>query len=79
MGNNNLKRKSSESHFNLTSDISTFDIFKKLCSGSKDYNYSTIKSLSDDVKRDAFEIKSNIDQKFYAGKVMTILPPEHLR
>jgi len=61
----------------MSSDESTYNILSKLRSGKKDYDYGTKKSIGVGGQAEVFEIKSNIDSKVYAAKVLN-LPAQHL-
>jgi len=61
----------------LSSNIPTYDILGKLRPGKKDYDYGTKKSIGVGGQAEVFEIKSNIDSKIYAAKVLNI-PAQHL-
>ena len=61
----------------MTSDKKTLEIFNELRSGKKDYDYSTQKSIGTGGFAEVFQIKSNIDQKIYAAKVLS-LPAKNL-
>ena len=61
----------------MSSNLSTYDILSKLRSGKKDYDYGTKKSIGVGGQAEVFEIKSNIDSKLYAAKILT-LPAQHL-